>query len=80
MVGRPINENLATAKLIGDKTYEGLEHAACGTNVRYTSGGGCVYCARTKQTQMRALHKALTQTPPAILTEPERSVIREPWD
>jgi hypothetical protein len=53
MAGRPINENLATAKLVGDKTYEGSVHAACGTTTRYTSGGGCVACARAKQTKMR---------------------------
>jgi len=53
MAGRPHNENLAIAKLAGDKTYEGSIHAACGTTTRYTSGGGCVHCARAKQTEMR---------------------------
>lgn len=53
MAGRPHNDNLATAKLVGDKTYEGSIHAICGTTTRYTSGGGCVKCARDKQTEMR---------------------------
>lgn len=54
MAGRPINEALAEARLFGDKTYEGARHKPCGTRVRYTSNGGCVHCARDKQTQMRA--------------------------
>lgn len=53
MAGRPINNALAVAKLAGDRTYEGSAHAACGTTTRYTSSGGCVFCARQKQTQMR---------------------------
>lgn len=72
MAGRPINENLATAKLVGDKTYEGAPHAACGTSQRYTSTMSCVFCARAKQAGMREAAKGLT--------EPQHAVIREPWD
>lgn len=72
MAGRPINENLATAKLVGDKCYEGATHEACGTNWRYTSTGSCVHCARAKQAVLREAAKGLT--------EPQHAVIREPWD
>lgn len=51
--GRPLNESLAVARIAGDKTYEGSMHPVCGTTTRYTSGGGCVHCARQKQQEMR---------------------------
>jgi hypothetical protein len=80
MAGRPINEDLATAKIVGDKTYEGLTHERCGTSTRYTSTGSCVHCARAKQAEMRVVHKALTQPAPAALTAPQHATIPDPWD
>lgn len=52
MVGRPINENKMLAELNGEKTYRGSSHG-CGTNERYTNGGGCVHCARRKTREQR---------------------------
>lgn len=89
MAGRPINENLATAKLVGDKTYHGTMHE-CGTSLRYTSGGGCVHCARAKATEMRealkasrenrATAEAFTEIATEPLTSEPAAGIREPWD
>lgn len=81
MAGRPINENLATAKFMGDKTYLGTTHEDCGTNVRYTSGGGCVHCAREKATEMReALKLARENRGREPLTEAPAATIPEPWE
>lgn len=91
MAGRPINENLATAKLCGDKLYTGSTHEPCGTNLRYTSGGGCVHCARAKQTEMRnALRNQqdgkstadafIEHAASSPLTAPQHAIIPEPWD
>lgn len=52
MAGRPKNENRELALLWGDKTYRGSSHG-CGTNERYTIGGGCVHCARVKALAQR---------------------------
>jgi hypothetical protein len=51
--GRPINTDKSLAIFLGEKTYLGGIHRKCGTNVRYTSGGGCVHCARTIATEQR---------------------------
>ena len=53
MAGRPANEALAEAKLLGDKTYEGSACKACGETTRYTSSGGCVACLKGNQKAMR---------------------------
>lgn len=90
MAGRPHNENLAIAKLAGDKTYEGSVHAACGTTTRYTVGSGCVACARAKQTEMRNALTAQKQDAErgeqflAVATETRLTEIaagpKDPWD
>ena len=79
MAGRPKNANLEIAKLAGDKTYIGSVHDACGTNERYTSGGGCVFCARMKQTEMR---NALAASKAKPLTGEQDAGIsaKEPWE
>ena len=79
MAGRPINENLATAKLAGDRTYIGSVHSDCGTSERYTSGGGCVHCARAKQTAMREA-LALSKSGQTPLTNPPAASRAEPWE
>lgn len=86
MAGRPINENLATAKLVGDKTYLGTMHADCGTSLRYTSGGGCVHCARAKATEMREALKLARENHGRAeafmehLTDAPAATIPEPWE
>lgn len=86
MAGRPRNENLEIARLAGDRTYEGSVHDICGTTIRYTSGGGCVHCARLKQTDMRAALEAQRQGEDrterfldAALTEVQTGP-KDPWD
>lgn len=72
MTGRPINQSRQMAILMGDTTYEGLPHHACGTTVRYVKGGMCVRCARliaTEQREARRSLKALTTNPDADITE-----------
>ncbi len=94
MAGRPISEALATARLVGDKTYEGTEHEACHTTTRYVSGGGCVHCARQKQAIQRGALKQLMaargdthigMTPDTPLTDqspPASDLLlpKEPWE
>jgi hypothetical protein len=75
MAGRPKNANLETAKIAGDRTYIGSVHEACGTSERYTSGGGCVHCARTKQTLMR---EALAKS--RLTSEQAGHIPQEPWE
>ena len=53
MTGRPLNESLAMAKLLGEKTYQGKSHKKCGTTERYTSSGACVECARERAAGIR---------------------------
>lgn len=76
MVGRPKNENRELALLYGEKTYRGSEHG-CGTNERYTIGGGCVHCARTKSLEQR---EALLEKQQAALDSESPTVYPEPWD
>lgn len=59
MAGRPSNENLALARIMGDKTYVGTVHSKCNTDERYVSGGGCVHCARVIATEQRDARKYL---------------------
>lgn len=59
MAGRPENASRANAALMGDKTYIGSVHDKCGTNERYTKGGGCVHCARVIATEQREARKYL---------------------
>lgn len=62
MSGRPINEDRASALRLGFKTYEGSPHSKCGTTARYTSGGGCVHCARLIATAQREALKFMKAT------------------
>lgn len=57
--GRPTNENRKTAVDLGFPTYEGSPCKRCASTERYTTGGGCVKCARNKQTEQRDARRAL---------------------
>lgn len=59
MTGRPINQDRLDAIDLGLLTYEGMPHRNCGKTLRYTSGGGCVHCARIIATEQRQARKYL---------------------
>lgn len=69
MAGRPINEALDNARLMGDRTYGGSKHEPCGTTTRYTTNNGCVACARAKQKDLRAAAKRGLTEPDASATD-----------
>jgi hypothetical protein len=83
MVGRPINKNKEMALILGERTYRGSTHA-CGTNERYTSGGGCVYCARLKANAQRAAlvaqNAAVNDSANEPLDTAEPITYPAPWD
>lgn len=56
--GRPKNEALALAKLMGDMLYLGGECGRCGGTERYTRNSSCVQCARSRSTEGTAARKA----------------------
>lgn len=77
MPGRKINEDKVRAKEFGLKTYTGAVHSKCGTTDRYTSGGGCVHCARIIATEQREARKFLQSRPKPVLDNPLPTELRE---
>jgi hypothetical protein len=58
--GRPLNPDRQNAIDLGLKTYIGMTHPKCGTNVRYL-GGSCVHCGKVASAEQRETRKYLKQ-------------------
>lgn len=69
-MGAPINQARQVAIEMGLPEYEGRPHRNCGRTLRYTSGGGCVHCARIIADEQRAARKYLQLHPPEPKPEP----------
>lgn len=57
-----MNDALAVARLVGDKTYEGSPCKRCTETLRYSTNQGCVKCSRARiveGTQARNAQKHL---------------------
>lgn len=72
MAGRPANADRQNAIALGLPTYIGAVHSKCGTNVRYTNGGGCMHCAREIAERQREALKIVMQQ--ALDNKPEVEV------
>ena len=75
MAGRPIDEARQQALLIGETTYRSSTSHGCGTNIRYTNGGACVFCARRKSREQREALERENKAMEAISSD-----VNEPWD
>lgn len=89
-----MNDALAVARLVGDKTYEGSPCKRCTETLRYSTNQGCVKCSRARivegtQARNAAAHLLTEQNGLSAETvdkaPPEEQFLRDdemnnPWD